>query len=66
MRRQRSNRVGVVEVSLLDLPDVLWGLRKELADILRAGAADETSGYVRERLLEFAAAFEAGQGATRA
>jgi len=64
VRRHRSKGIGVVEVSLTDLPEVIWGLRKELASILRTEADKETSGYVRQRLHEIASAFEAGQAVT--
>lgn len=52
--------VSVIEVSLAGLPDVLWALRREMAQVLREQAEDEVSGYVKGRLQEIAAAFEVG------
>ena len=43
------------------MPEVLAGLRLEMATILREQAATEVSAYVRGRLELIAAAFEAGQ-----
>jgi hypothetical protein len=49
-----------IEVRLADMPEVLAGLRHEMAEILRECAEGETA-QVRDKLLEAAAAFEAGQ-----
>lgn len=47
-------------ISLTDMPEVLWALRHEMATLLRHGAEAETDPRVTRRLLEYAAAFEAG------
>lgn len=47
------------EVSVKDMPETLWYLRKRLANILRAAAKQEAP-IVAKRLVEIAAEFETG------
>jgi hypothetical protein len=51
---------GRIEVRIADMPEVLAGLRHEMARMLRARAEGEPA-TVRAALEEVAAAFEAGQ-----
>jgi hypothetical protein len=50
-----------IVISLRDMPEVLAGLRLEMARFLREAADGEPSTYVRDRMYRVAAAYEAGQ-----
>lgn len=52
----------VVSISMRDLPEVLWEIRHEFAQVLREEAQAEASPHTACRLIEIADAFEAGVG----
>ena len=52
-----------LSVDFSKLPDVIWMVRRELANLLRKEAETEASPLVAKRLRELAARFETGQGA---
>lgn len=49
----------MVELSITGMPEVIWAIRREMADLLRQQAADETPD-VKRRMREVADVFEAG------
>lgn len=51
-----------VTLEVRGIPEMIQAARKGLAHILREEADAEASLYVRRRLREIAAAFEAGRG----
>lgn len=51
-----------IALSVTDIPETLWDLRRQLAGILRQTGDAEVSQLVKRRLYEIAAAFESGQG----
>lgn len=53
----------MVTVDLRQVPEVLWEMRHQLAQILRVKAGAEADPRVAKRLREVAAAFETGEGA---
>ena len=56
-----SLKSGVLEVRLADMPEVLSGLRREMASILREAADEEMIPRTAKRLREIANVFECGQ-----
>ena len=49
-----------IQLSLRDMPEVLAGMRVELAKVLREEAGEETDPRTARRLREIADYFEAG------
>lgn len=52
----------LVELSIGDIPEVIWALRSEMAKVLREEADADANPAVSRRLREIASAFEAGRG----
>lgn len=47
-------------ISITDMPEAIWALRREMARLLRIQAETDVSLLVAQRLRDIADAFEAG------
>jgi len=54
-----------VSIDIAALPETLWSLCHQLADVLREAALEEAEEYTQKRLLELADEFEAGGNSIR-
>lgn len=61
--QQHGNGPGRISVNVRNLPEVLFAIRKEFADVLRGQAGAETNPVVARRFREVADEFEAGMAA---
>lgn len=53
--------VASLTVDIAGVPEAIWAMRHEMAQMLREVADAEASAYVAQRLREVACGFEAGQ-----
>ena len=54
-------QMGSLVVDVRGIPELIWGLRREMAEVLREAADAEADPRVMHRLLVIAQAFETGQ-----